>query len=306
MSASFDYYRTFYYVGKYGSFTQAARILGNNQPNITRMMNNLEAELGCRLFYRSRKGVALTPEGEKLFVHVEAACAQIQIGESEIAAQEKLQCGTLSVSISEIALHCVMLTALQKYKMSYPGVRIQIRNHSTPEGIRSVERGLVELAVVSAPAQIPPSLKAVEIGQFQEILIAGPQYAGRLKGESSLQTLAEFPIITLGCETGSYAFLQEQCKARGTVLTPSVEAATTDQILPMVAHDIGIGFVPEAFAAEAIKRGTVFRIRLDEELPPRKICMIHDKHRPLSTPAMALRKILSGGTSIKGDQGTIP
>ena len=49
----FDYYRIFYFVAKYKSFSKAAKILHNNQPNITRCMNIMESELGCTLFIRS-------------------------------------------------------------------------------------------------------------------------------------------------------------------------------------------------------------------------------------------------------------
>ena len=59
----FDYYRIFYYVAKYKSFSKAAKFLHNNQPNITRCMNIMESELGCTLFIRSHRGIKLTPEG---------------------------------------------------------------------------------------------------------------------------------------------------------------------------------------------------------------------------------------------------
>ena len=64
---TYDYYRIFYFVAQYHSFTKAAEILKNNQPNITRCMNNLESELGCKLFIRSHQGVTLTAEGEKVY-----------------------------------------------------------------------------------------------------------------------------------------------------------------------------------------------------------------------------------------------
>ena len=49
MSVPYDYYRIFYYVAKYSSFTQAAAALHGSQPNITRTINLLEQELaaGC-------------------------------------------------------------------------------------------------------------------------------------------------------------------------------------------------------------------------------------------------------------------
>lgn len=61
MAVPYDYYRIFYYVAQHKSFTKAAEALGNNQPNITRCMNNLEQDLGCKLFVRTNHGVSLTP-----------------------------------------------------------------------------------------------------------------------------------------------------------------------------------------------------------------------------------------------------
>ena len=62
MEITYDYYRIFYYAAKYKSFSKAAEILMSNQPNITHFMNNLENQLGCRLFIRSNRGVTLTRE----------------------------------------------------------------------------------------------------------------------------------------------------------------------------------------------------------------------------------------------------
>ena len=73
MNITYDYYRIFYYVAKYGSFTKAAEIIGNSQPNITRAMNNLESQTGLQLFIRNKRGIVLTPEGEQLFDHIKVA-----------------------------------------------------------------------------------------------------------------------------------------------------------------------------------------------------------------------------------------
>ena len=86
----YDYYRIFYYVAQYKSFTRAAEVLGNNQPNITRCMNNLENELNCQLFVRSNRGVRLTPEGQKLYEHVAIAFEQLQMGEDELRNDRSL------------------------------------------------------------------------------------------------------------------------------------------------------------------------------------------------------------------------
>ena len=52
MYINYDHYRIFYYVAKYGNVSQAAKLLLNNQPNLTRTIKTLEGELGCPLFLR--------------------------------------------------------------------------------------------------------------------------------------------------------------------------------------------------------------------------------------------------------------
>ena len=103
MYISYDYYRIFYYVAKYGNITQAAKILLNNQPNLTRAIKTLESELGCPLFIRNNRGMKLTPEGERLFEHIRIAFENIEAGEAEIIESRNLEKGTVFVAASEVA-----------------------------------------------------------------------------------------------------------------------------------------------------------------------------------------------------------
>ena len=84
MNINYDYYRIFYFVAKYGNISQAAKLLLNNQPNLTRTIKNLESELGCPLFSRTNRGMRLTPEGQKLYEHIKVAIEHIEAGEEAI------------------------------------------------------------------------------------------------------------------------------------------------------------------------------------------------------------------------------
>lgn len=53
-----------------------------------------------------------------------------------------------------------------------------------------------------------------------------------------------------------------------------METATTNQILSLVQHDLGIGFCPETLAKDSIKRGEVVEISVKEHANPRDICLI--------------------------------
>ena len=134
MSASFDYYRTFYYVDKYKNFTRAATMLLSSQPSVTRSIQNLESELGCRLFIRSRHGVTLTPEGEMLYRYVAPACERILRGEEELGLSLGLHGGAVSVGATETALHCLLLDRLALFQKEHPDVKIRIVGYADKFG----------------------------------------------------------------------------------------------------------------------------------------------------------------------------
>lgn len=103
MEITYDYYRIFYYVAKYQSFTQAANVLNSNQPNLTKYINNLENQLSCKLFVRTNRGVTLTPEGEKLYAHVAVAYEQLKAAELELANDKNLESGAVTIGVSNTA-----------------------------------------------------------------------------------------------------------------------------------------------------------------------------------------------------------
>lgn len=140
MIVSYDAYRVFYTVARFGSFTKAASVLLASQPNLTRTIRNLESALGCTLFVRSNRGVSLTPEGEKLFARVSVACEQIQAGEEELASDRSLQSGVVSIGASETALHGFLLPVLGAFHRAYPGIRLRISNQFHAAGACCAEK----------------------------------------------------------------------------------------------------------------------------------------------------------------------
>ena len=50
-----------------GSLSQAAQILYTTQPHVSKTIKKLERTLGYQLLERSKKGVELTKEGEKVY-----------------------------------------------------------------------------------------------------------------------------------------------------------------------------------------------------------------------------------------------
>ena len=291
MSICYDYYHVFYYVAKYRSITRAAKALFSNQPNVTRIIKNLEGELGCILFVRSSQGVRLTPEGERLYEHVRIAFEHLEAGEEELASDKAMKCGTVSIGASEVALHCFLLPILKEYRQIYPQIHIRVFNHSTPQAIAALKNGLVDIAVVTAPVKIPDSLKCIPVKGISEVAVCGSTFFNFAENELSLADIAEFPLICLGEETQTYDFYSDLFLKRGLPFAPSVEAATADQILPLVENNLGIGFVPQEFLNNANESIKV--LKLAEPIPQRNVCFMKRVGFSLSIAAKKMEEMIN-------------
>ena len=291
MNISYDYYRIFYYVAKYGSFTQAANMLLNNQPNITRAMKALESELGCTLFVRTNKGVTLTPEGEALYAHISLAFEHIQTGEEEISANKGLQKGIVSIGATEISLRCFLLPILNDYRKKYPGIRIKISNLSSPQALSALKTGLVDFAVVTTPIERDSALREVKVKEFQEVAICGEVLQSKFGTAAfTLKELSQHPIISLEKGRSTHIFYTDLFAKHGMNFHPDIEAATADQIIPIVKHNLGIGFVPERFLYD--EPNGIYMLNLKDRIPTREICVVTRKGHSPSLAARELGKMM--------------
>ena len=290
MNINYESYRIFYYVAKYRSLTQAANALLMNQPNLTRTIQHLEAALGCVLFVRSNKGMRLTPEGELLYQHISTAVSQIQEGEEAVRMRKSLQSGLISVGVSEVALHCFLLPILQRFHQAHPGVRLKIANHSTPQSISAVRRGITDLSIVTTPTGDLHGLRAENVAEFQETAVCSDAFSVLTNHPVTLHELAAYPIVSLGAQTMTYEFYRDWFGQHGLMFQPDMETATADQILPLVQNHLGIGFVPEQFLKQ-MPEG-IYRITLAEPIPTRAVCYLKRTDAPLSIAAKELERMI--------------
>ncbi len=308
MDINFEYYKIFYYVAKYKNITRAAAALGSNQPNVTRVMKLLEEGLQCKLLVREARGIALTQEGERLYAHVEAAFHQLLKAQEEIGAQLLDGTGTVEIGATETALHLFLLDALRSFKETCPRVRIKIHNHTTPDILKRLAYGRLDLAVITTPFETTGHLVAGELTGFREILAGGEPYrrlgegkaktgeaghcGGVLCGPWSLQDLQAYQWVGIGSGTATCELYRAFFFRQNVDIEPDTEVATSDLLIPLIRAGMGIGFVPERMAQPWLDAGQLVRIPLDCEPPGREIRLVYDSGRGKSAAAEGLRKYL--------------
>lgn len=280
---NFDFYRTFYYVGKYQSITAAAKALYVTQPSVTHAIQSLEQELGCPLFIRSQKGVRFTPEGEKFYASVATACETIFQAEASLEAAKNLSEGLVAIGASETTLHHYLIPILADFRKKHPGIRLKLFNSSTPEMLREILNGDIDFAVLVVSKEYQhEDLSVTHLTDFQDIMIAGRTFSDLSGRTVALKELMDYPLVSMEKGTMTRQFFDQFFHDNQLSPEPDIELATTDLIVPVIAGGLGIGMVPEPFAKEALSQGQIFTINLKEEIPHREICLIKKKKASLS------------------------
>lgn len=296
MNTNFENYRTFYFVAKYGNITAAAEALYSEQPNVTRAIKNLERDLGCVLFTRSNKGVTLTPEGEMLYRRVAIAYEQIAAAEEELSRYNGFEEGLLRIGVSETALHEVLLSALVRYHALYPKIKFSLVNLTNTQAIGAVKNQAVDFVLISTPFSLDKSLKSVPIKRFQDIVVCGERYRYLTGEKVSFRELTGLCIVSVNKTTKTYEYYRTLFRRYGLEFAPEIEVSTSNQILPIVKNNLGVGFIPASFAENEIANGEVFRLETEEEITPREVCLIKRADFSLSVAAKEFERLLKNSS----------
>lgn len=291
MQVSFDSYKVFYITAKNKSITQAAKELYVTQPTVTHCIQKLEEELECTLFIRGKKGVKLTPEGKVLYNRVSVACEEIWKAENDMKALKEFKKGEILLGASETTLHYFLLPHLKKYKKKYPSIRLKIKNSNTRSMLDQIRNDELDCGILVFPGEYEEEgIEIITLTTFQDIAIVGNEYKKLAESKVSLKDLISYPIISLENVTLTNLTFRELFRQHNLDLKPDIELATTDLIVPTVSNDLGIGFVPEYFASDALERGDIFRLNLVEDIPRRKICLVYNLDKPRSIAVEAFIK----------------
>lgn len=152
-----------------------------------------------------------------------------------------------------------MFDALDLFHSRYPNVRLKILTGSNNGTLEKLKNGLVHLAFVSTPFNASGAFKISRIKKFHDILIAGKDFDD-LRGKTlSVQDLIRYPFVCLRHGMQLRKFIDDRFAERNLIITPDAEADGADLLVPMIQHNLGLGFVPEAMAEDAVGRGEVFR-----------------------------------------------
>ena len=153
----------------------------------------------------------------------------------------------------------------------------------------AIKNGIADIAVVTTPTLPSAMTEEVTVRKFHEVAVCSAAFSELLGEKVGFAELLSYPMISLGTQTKSFELYSEFFAEEGLHYHPETEAATADQILPMVKADLGIGFIPREFL-QGVEG--VFVIETEKSLPEREIRIVKRHEQTLSIAAKELERLI--------------
>jgi DNA-binding transcriptional LysR family regulator len=240
-------------------FGRAAERLGITQPPLTRQIQQLEAELGVKLFLRNARSVSLTETGARYLSEIQPHLAGL--GRAAVAARArngKLIGKVRAGFVSNFAYQW-MPKLLKAMKKGAPLVKMELLELPGPEQVRMVRERRLDVGFVVLPIA-DPGLKFRLLVREPLVAMLSENHPMASMAKVSLKALARenFVFCPRFQATGFHELILDLCRSRGFdphIVHESSSAAAT---MELVVAEEGVSIVTES-ASMIEHAGIVFK-----------------------------------------------
>ena len=224
-----------------GSMTRAAEKLKLTQSAVSHSILSLEEELGFAILKRSRGGVWLTEEGERLLPAVRGLLNSAERLNQLANSIKGLETGLVRIgAFTSVAVHWLP-PVLKEFQSDYPNVEFKLLNGDYHDVEQWLTDGSVDIGFVSMPCGVDCPCSALMEDRLLAILPENSRFTNYPK----------FPLVE--CETEPFISLLESSDhdARRALeaagVKPNVRFYTKDDyaIIAMVEQGLGMSIMPE-------------------------------------------------------------
>ncbi|MBY4947541.1 LysR family transcriptional regulator [Cupriavidus respiraculi] len=262
------------------SMTAAATQLHTSQPNISRVIAQLERESGFRLFERMAGRLMPTAEAEVLFRDVERAFVGLDSVRDSARAIRQFGAGTLRVGAVPAIAMSVMSPAILEFRKRYPDVPIAVHTSDSPTVAKWTATRFCDIGLVSYVADTP-GVSAGLLRNENGVCIVPAQHRLAKKRRIVARDLDGEAFISLTHGDGTRALIDAAFVPDGRRLTLETPYAAT--ICTMVGMGLGVSVV-NPMVSRSLRLTGVKAIPFEPAIPFQSYVLRAQQH---AAPAMA-------------------
>lgn len=224
-----------------GTFNKAAQVLNVTPSAISHSVNQLETELGFPVFVRSRNGVKLTPDGEKVLPLIQEIIND-QSRLEQVAQQiQGLDTGLIRIGAFSSACINWLPPLIQNFAKNYPQVKISVRQAGFSEITQAVKSGQLDLGLTMLPEN-EQGISCEKILEDEIYCIAPKNFQVKNGHSVSEEDLVNYNFIL---QQSDYDLDTKAALDHYSIKSTAIQFSIDDQsIVAMVEAGLGLGILP--------------------------------------------------------------
>lgn len=280
--------RIFVYLARTLSFRATAEQFGVTQPTMSKIVQDLELEMGVRLFDRTTRRVKLTREGEELLNIAIRISDDFDEGLSELGQVARRRTRRISVAALPTLTSLLLPGPLTRLRATSPDVMVHVHDVYAEAAIELLRSRSVDIALCSIDTR-QEDLHYEAVVEEHFMLMTSRVHHGKLNlNRWDAHGIDGVPIVAMRRGTGTRKCVDDAFRLKGINFRPHVALQHLSSIADFVRGGFGATILP-ASAIEVLHDDSIVARRIDD-VPARSIGIITRKG---SRPNQVTRKFIA-------------
>ncbi len=256
--------KVFCSVAKTLNFSKAAEENYITQSAVSRIVKNLEDDLGVQLVHRQRGAVSLTSIGKQFYRRAQQIIRMYAATVKEVDELANSVKGFLSIGTSTTVARYLFPELIFKFREKYPMIRVHHEVKNTSGILDALIQGDIEVGLVEDRVYYPGVLSE-KLCEDELVLVVGKKHPWAKTGQVTKELLLQEPFIRREKGSGTRRMMENRLKEMGiksSGMNIVMTSANTDLIIEAVEQGLGTACVSKWAVRKKIRKGALVPVQL--------------------------------------------
>lgn len=254
---------TFLQVASTQNFTQASRILGYSQSNVSAQIKQLEEDVGVALFDRIGHGVVLTEYGQQLIPYAQQIVSLSMQMNSMLWTENKMM-GVLHIGMAESLFDTCFEEIILRFTERFPNVKVDLTVETTPKMLEMLKKGQLDIACLIGDPMSNVDWNCYYARQVEIAVVAGQKNRLAQKGSIQIAELRDEKFVLMEELAPYTAHFYHALAAHGVDIQLFLTLQSARMARRLVEDSCHLSFLPLYTVKAAVQKNQIVPLRIRE------------------------------------------
>jgi urea transport system substrate-binding protein len=282
--------KAFTVLSKTESHTETGRQLHLTPSAICHAMRELEEDVGCRLFAKMGKKMALTEAGEALLYHAHRALDELDQARRAVTYLNKWGTRRLRVAADAMFLSFFLSPVLLKFHKESPNILLQVESFDSDESFSPLEDNQVDVILTEKPA-VNDTVEFFPLMTDRFYLIVKSGHPLAVKKGALRDEFGKYPCFWLKGSSQRRKQMEDFMARQNIKLNLLGEIENPGILKDLVNHTLAMSFLPGWSIAKELEDHSMVALPCGRRVFERTWGVVHSRSRPLNLAESTLLKL---------------